>query len=422
MNIITGQIAHPDVNADDAVSLGQRAMSIFKAGWPGSFYGPLGKLVVTMDVTKKHVLVSKESVYDQELIDVRVIGLLVSSREINFDDVLAYELAAYPPSMFNPCGEMKITKSKSTLKLKHQVGISEGNCPIPATLIYDVSALLWVLTWPPDKLHVYVDAFLMFVHQALQKSNVTLVFDRYFPTAPRTSRRCKDGSHRVHKLTPEMPAPAKPVILTNTKNKIQLNAMLIEGLLNSDYYMNATQKHTFTTAGVSDVPVEIVSGVRIDQHDLCSIHEETDIVITQHAISCSLSGNCVRVVCDETDVGVTATAHSDIAGGLLAIHGISGADIVASLHGVGKATVIKIAKKGTLSLSKVGDVNADMKSVQAQATKFMCATYGKVAEPCTYMTKCRVNMWRSKTGKSGTSSVKLCLLLPTNDAFVKNIN
>ena len=82
--------------------------------------------------------------------------------------------------MFNPCGEMKITKSKSTLKLELQVVISARNCPIPETLIYDVSALLWVLTWPYDKVHVYVDTFLLFVHQALQKSNVTLVFDRYF--------------------------------------------------------------------------------------------------------------------------------------------------------------------------------------------------------------------------------------------------
>ena len=40
------------------------------------------------------------------------------------------------------------------------------------------------------------------------------------------------------------------------------------------------------TAGVSDVTLEIVGGVQIDRHDLCSIHEEADIVITQHAISC----------------------------------------------------------------------------------------------------------------------------------------
>jgi len=36
------------------------------------------------------------------------------------------------------------------------------------------------------------------------------------------------------------------VILTNTKNKVQLNAMLAEGLLNSDYYTNATQYHTYS--------------------------------------------------------------------------------------------------------------------------------------------------------------------------------
>ena len=89
--------------------------------------------------------------------------------------------------MFNPGGEMKITKYKSTLKL--QLVISERNCPIPETLIYDVSALLWVLTWPSDELHVYVDAFLLFVHQALQKSNVTLVFDRYFPNSTKNFTR-----------------------------------------------------------------------------------------------------------------------------------------------------------------------------------------------------------------------------------------
>ena len=200
MNIVTGQIAHPDGNADDAVSLGQRAMSNFLAGWPRSFYDPLGKLVVTMDVMKKHMSVGKKRVYDQELIDAR---LLANSREINTDnfDVLAYELPAYPPSMFNPGSEMKITKSKSTLKL--QVVISERNCPIPETLICDVSALLWVLTWPPDKLHVYVDAFLLFVHQALQRSNVTLVFDRYFPNSTKNFTRMQRARlNRVYRLTP----------------------------------------------------------------------------------------------------------------------------------------------------------------------------------------------------------------------------
>ena len=63
-----------------------------------------------------------------------------------------------------------------------------------------------------------------------------------------------------------------------------------------------------------------------------------------------------------------------------------------------------------------------MKSVQAQATEFICAAYGKVAVTCTSMTECRVKTWRSKTGKNGAPSVILCSLPPTNDAFVENIN
>ena len=37
------------------------------------------------------------------------------------------------------------------------------------------------------------------------------------------------------------------------------------------------------------------------------------------------------------DIRATAEAHSDIADDLLAIHGLSGADTVASLHDIGKA-------------------------------------------------------------------------------------
>ena len=125
MNIVTGQIAHPDVNADNAVSPGHRAMENFKGGWPDLFHCPLGKLVVTMDVKENHVLVGKERVYDQELMYARVIGLLAGSREINFDDVLTVELAAYPPSIFNADGNMNVATSKSTLKHKLQVTISE---------------------------------------------------------------------------------------------------------------------------------------------------------------------------------------------------------------------------------------------------------------------------------------------------------
>ena len=100
-----------------------------------------------------------------------------------------------------------------------------------------------------------------------------------------------------------MPAPAKQPVLTNTKNKIQLNTMLAERLLDLHFYNNATEKHSLVIAGVGDVPVEIDSGVRIDRHDLCS-SQEADILITQHAIALGLLSKSVNVVCDDTDVFV----------------------------------------------------------------------------------------------------------------------
>ena len=58
-NIVPGQIAHSDVNAANAVSLGHLAMENVKGGWPDSVYCPLGKLDVSMDVMKNHMLVGR---------------------------------------------------------------------------------------------------------------------------------------------------------------------------------------------------------------------------------------------------------------------------------------------------------------------------------------------------------------------------
>ena len=251
------------------------------------------------------MLVGKERVYDQELIYARVIGLLASSREIDFNDVLAFELAAYPPSMFKADGKINVATSKSTLKHKLQVTISERNCPISDTMIFGVSVLLWVITWPSGKLLVYVDAWHSSINLYDAQINGILVFDRYFPNSMKSfTRTQRSGPSLLYKLTPDMQAPAKQVVLNNTKNKIQLNAMLRDGILDSGYFAEATQTHTLIIAGVRDVPVEITDGMMIDRNDVRSTHVEADILIAQHAISLSLLGKSVRVVCDDTDVFV----------------------------------------------------------------------------------------------------------------------
>ena len=54
-----------------------------------------------MAVTKKGIAIGPKVVYDTQLIFSRVMGLQASSREVNFKDVLSYELAPIPTALFN---------------------------------------------------------------------------------------------------------------------------------------------------------------------------------------------------------------------------------------------------------------------------------------------------------------------------------
>jgi hypothetical protein len=98
-----------------------------------------------------------------------------------------------------------------------------------------------------------------------------------------------------------------------------------------------------------------------------------------------------------------------------------GANIVASLQGIGKPTIANAFKKGNFPLFAIGDVNADLKSVETQAIKLICASYGKITATCNSMTEYRVKSWRMRTARAGTSSMKLCTMPPTNEAFYENL-
>ena len=61
---------------------------------------------------------------------------------------------------------------------------------------------------------------------------------------------------------------------------------------------------------------------------------------------------------------------------------MTSADTVASLHGIGNAPVVKVDNSGCLRLSNIGDVPAEIKYADAQATKFTSAARGNVSESC----------------------------------------
>ena len=60
-----------------------------------TFYNTLSKQVAER---KKRLYVGESAIVDQEAIYARVIGLLVSQRDLDLQQVLATELTAYPPS------------------------------------------------------------------------------------------------------------------------------------------------------------------------------------------------------------------------------------------------------------------------------------------------------------------------------------
>ncbi len=65
-------------------------------------------------------------------------------REMNLKDVLSYELAGIPPSMFDEkSGEMRLSTSQSTLKTKLQVKVTDRRSFAVDVIILDGCAILF---------------------------------------------------------------------------------------------------------------------------------------------------------------------------------------------------------------------------------------------------------------------------------------
>ena len=110
-------------------------MTEFVKGWPDSFNKPLPKRVKTMHAAKPSAGMNLPKTYDSSAIYTRVIGLQASGRDLNLQDVLSYELAAVPISLFTETGDLRISTTKATLKTKLKVEVSVENIPKPTDII-----------------------------------------------------------------------------------------------------------------------------------------------------------------------------------------------------------------------------------------------------------------------------------------------
>lgn len=451
VNIVTGKLATDNVNVHRAHEIGRNQVAAFKANLPEGFYTPQSKKVVTMEAMKKSVKVGDVEVIDTSLIYSRVLALQLSRESLTMEDVLKYELAAIPTSIFMESGDMRISKNKSVLKNKMAIEVSTRLCTAPETVVIDGSAVLWIVHCPSKgTVADFVLNVTEYVLQKLTLSHVYLVFDRYYPYSIKSATRAERGkaAARSHKLTRQTPLPPKATLLANKDNKIQLIEILFSDIITSVKAKNMSNKLVIT--GSQDVPIQVIHSVENQRPDLTSRHEEADIIMVQQVICSVTQSECnhVRVISDDTDVfvllayhywklkmsatitleatggnrklvdiGKTVDKHSDIMPSIIAAHALSGCDTVAKCHGIGKVSVFKKLKAG-LDLSKLGLVDADMHEVIHEATLFISSCYGY---PSDCMTTARIKAWASKTAKARTSAPKLSTLPPTTEAFQENV-
>ena len=101
---------------------------------------------------------------------------------------------------------------------------------------------------------------------------------------------------------------------------------------------------------------------------------------------------CGRAV---IDINATVVLHRDIIPYLLAAHGLTGCDTVATYFGIGKAAALRVLTSGVHALTYVSDTSRILSEITAQATPFMLACYGQTK--CTSLTgharKCGQTKW-----------------------------
>ena len=312
VNIVSGKIAPPVVNVDSSVKIGERMMADFEKTWPDGFYKTITSKVKTMATTTKSIEMGDSKVYDLNAICSRVIVLLSSDRDIHMEDVLAFELAPVPTSMFTEDG-MRICKAKSTLKKTLQVEISRRNAGDANVTIIDGSALLWTIHWPADgTIADFIRNVKTRLASYLTYSDVYLVFDRYYDYSTKSVTRevRETGVSKKHHLVLSTKLPAQKVVLSSVENKKQLNRLICEELIRDRlFHLQSTKQHKLVVTGEDPCPIEIKMEETRIRHDLENQQEEADTIIVQQVLVCAGEAQQISVVSDDTDVFVLLLHH-----------------------------------------------------------------------------------------------------------------
>ena len=267
-------------------------------------------------------------------------------------------------------------------------------------------------------------------------------------SAKESTRHGRDkGASKVYTLQNTTRLPPQKVMLTVTRNKVQLIDLICEDMAFHKEYFS---QHKLVLTGSDPVPVEINSGVIVKRQNMKTTQEEADAMIVQQVAE--VKAKKVLVVADDTDIFVlrlhlccqgdiptttsvlmvspirdravldinaTVDLHRDIIPDLLAVYGLTSCDTVATYFGIGKAASLIVLTSGVHALTFVGDTSRILSEVTAQATPFILACYGQ--SKCTSLTGERQKMWANKVYQSVAGAPKLTSLPSTNETFNENV-
>ena len=450
VNIVTGKIIdHPSVNVDGAVEHGKMALDRYKEKLPEGFYDTIPKVVQNMSSVKKHVKIGESKVINTELVYARAMALNSSDREVDTDNLLAYELSPLPTSMFADDGQMR-QSVKSNLKKSLAVEVDPSVLTESIDFFFlDGCAILWAIPWPHDtRVQDYITNFRSHLSGYLKKGDVYLVFDRYITNSTKEhTRNSRDkAASRKYSLTSTSQLPSRTVTLTVAANKAQLIDLICEDFeINPDGLDN-----TLYITGKAMVPSMIHNGNASRCINMATTQEEADTIIIQQLAR--LRYGTALVVADDTDifllllnfvndksitckVFMSAAAHGkaiiDIAASvvkhkaiipnLLAAHALTGCDTVAATFGIGKLKAVKVLRSKNQNiglLGQQGDTSDESQGAFGEAMDFMLACYGKAN--CMSLTEARKKVWADKVSRARAAAPAIASLPPTDEAFYQN--
>ena len=423
INIYTGSVSPVTVNVHRAVEIGRNQRKLFDLSLPRSFYDTIEKEVVTMMTAKKSIKVGDVEVFDTDIIFARVMCLL-NAGQLKLEDVFSYELSPVPVSLFKENGEMRINGNKSDLKNALKVDISDKIQPHTDVIIIDGCAMLYAVYWPTDG--TVADLILSikgYINQYAGAPTIYLIFDRYYEFSPKSgTRQSRAGKFaQNHELFLTAPLPTQKNVLGSYSTKQNLILLIVDQLTNHYAHQNSTN---FFITGPS-ATTQNHQGQSVERFDLRNTHEEADcIIIHQLKTAIDEGAQCVKIICDDTDVFVllmhyyhlfkwncdvlmegtsgerrvisireAVGQHSADIESLLALHALSGCDTVPQMSGIGKKKALNALRKGNL-LQKLGNIDESLQSIVDEACKFITACYG--VEKCSSIASARYTLWNKK--------------------------